>query len=49
MNWNIISFLARDLNMLGETDYQQLNTSVVEVKRMLASLVRKIDADRLAG
>jgi len=41
--------LARDLKMLGETDYQQLNSSVVEVKRMLASLVRKVDADRLAG
>ena len=33
--------LARDLNLLDETNYRQLNSGVVEVKRMLASLVRK--------
>jgi four helix bundle protein len=41
--------LARDLNLLDETNYRQLNSGVVEVKRMLASLVRKVEAERLAG
>lgn len=41
--------LARDLNLLDETDYQKLNSSIIEVKRMLASLVRKVEAERLAG
>jgi len=41
--------LARDLAFLGDPDYQNLNNSVVEVKRMLASLVRKVAAERLAG
>jgi len=34
--------LARDLKFLNETDFQQLNTSTTEVKRMLASLLRTI-------
>jgi four helix bundle protein len=41
--------LARDLNLLDETNYHQLNSSVVEVKRMLASLVRKVESERLTG
>jgi four helix bundle protein len=41
--------LARDLNLLDETNYRQLNSGVVEVKCMLASLVRKVEAERLAG
>ena len=41
--------LSRDLNMLGETTYQHLNNGVVEVKRMLASLIRKVETERLAG
>ena len=41
--------LARDLAFLSDPDYQNLNNSVVEVKRMLASLVRKVAAERLAG
>lgn len=41
--------LARDLDFLDEAIYQKLNSSVVEVKRMLASLVRKVEAERLAG
>ena len=41
--------LARDLNFLRESEYQKLHTSVVEIKRMLASLVRKVEAERLAG
>jgi four helix bundle protein len=41
--------LARDLNLLDDTSYRELNSGVVEVKRMLASLVRKVEAERLAG
>jgi four helix bundle protein len=41
--------LARDLNFLEESNYQQLNSGVVEVKRMLASLTRKVEAERLAS
>ena len=41
--------LARDLNLLGEPDYRKLHNSVVEVKRMLASLTQKVQAERLAG
>jgi len=40
--------LARDLTFLSELDYQQLNHSVVEVKRMLASLARKVEMERRA-
>src|SRR5271163_2940878 len=35
--------LARDLNLLDETNYQPLNGAVIEVKRMLASLIRKVE------
>ncbi len=38
--------LARDLKMLGEQDYQRLNRDVNEVKRMLASLSRRLRATR---
>jgi four helix bundle protein len=41
--------LARDLGYVSEPDYLALNASVVEVKRMLASLARKMEADRLVG
>src|SRR5579859_1627915 len=41
--------LARDLGYLKETDYPALNAAVVEVKRMLASLARKVEEDRLAS
>jgi four helix bundle protein len=41
--------LARDLGYLNETNYPQLNAAVVEVKRMLASLARKVEEDRLAS
>jgi len=33
--------LARDLKFLSESDYQRLETGTTEVKRMLASLIRK--------
>jgi four helix bundle protein len=41
--------LARDLGYLNETDYPLLSANVVEVKRMLASLARKVEEDRLAS
>jgi four helix bundle protein len=41
--------LARDLGFLESTDYVSLNPKVVEVKRMLASLARKVDTERLIG
>jgi four helix bundle protein len=41
--------LARDLGLLNDSDYDKLDNAVVEVKRMLASLVRKVEADRRAG
>jgi four helix bundle protein len=34
--------LARDLRFLKLTDYEPLEYSVIEVKRMLASLIQKI-------
>ena len=34
--------LARDLNLLRGTHYQQLSAKAVEVKRMLASLIRSM-------
>jgi four helix bundle protein len=41
--------LARDLNYLTESDYEVLHHGVVEIKRMLASLIRKVETERLAG
>jgi len=41
--------LARDLAFLSDVDYQKLNHAVIEVKRMLASLARKVEAERYAG
>jgi len=41
--------LAHDLSMLDETNYQRLNSAVVEVKRMLASLITKVETERLGG
>jgi four helix bundle protein len=41
--------LARDLNLLGDVEYKLMNTAVIEVKRMLASLIRKVETERLAG
>src|SRR5438552_17703240 len=38
---------ARDLNLLSEPDHRRLHNSVVEVKRMLASLTKKVEAERL--
>jgi four helix bundle protein len=38
--------LAHDLGFLSQVKYEPLNRDVVEVKRMLASLVVRVDADR---
>ena len=39
--------LARDLNLLAAENYRGMEAKVVEVKRMLAGLVRKIEQERL--
>ncbi len=39
--------LARDLGFLADTEYKQLDNKVTEVKRMLASLVRHVEAQSL--
>lgn len=38
--------LSRDLNFLKVDDYEDLQHRVTEVKRMLASLIQKVDAER---
>ena len=40
--------LAHDLGFLESSEYNHLEAAVTEVKRMLATLVLKIDADRFA-
>ena len=39
--------LARDLRMLALADYERLNVAVLEIKRMLASLIQKVQSERL--
>jgi four helix bundle protein len=41
--------LAHDLHLLETAAYGPLDAAVVEVKRMLSALVRKVAAERLAG
>jgi len=41
--------LAHELNLIANLHYEQLNNGVVTVKRMLAALLRKVNADRFAG
>ena len=38
--------LANDLRLLAAPDYERLAGDVTEVKRMLASLIKKLTADR---
>lgn len=38
--------LSRDLNFLKVDDYEDLQRRVTEVKRMLASVIQKVDAER---
>jgi four helix bundle protein len=37
--------LARDLNLLNTSNYDQLTNEVIDVKRMLASFIKKLNAD----
>ena len=37
--------LAHDLGLLGKPDHLRLESEVIEVKRMLASLIQKLKAD----
>jgi four helix bundle protein len=41
--------LAHDLGLFDEPRYRALDGRIVEVKRMLASLIRKVETERLAG
>ena len=41
--------LAHDLNFMNKVEYDAMQIRVVEVKRMLAALVRKVEAERLAS
>jgi four helix bundle protein len=41
--------LSRDLRYIGESDYRELSDGVIEIKRMLASLMQKVESERLAG
>ena len=38
--------LSRDLEYLGASDYQRLREDVIEIRKMLASLIRKVEAER---
>jgi four helix bundle protein len=38
--------LAKDLGYLSDEDYKKLDQSVIEAKKMLAGLIRKVEADR---
>jgi four helix bundle protein len=41
--------LAHDLHLLAETDYQRTVQSLSELRRMLTSLLQKIDTERFAA
>jgi len=41
--------LTRDLGFLEETRYREMRDRVVEVKKMLASLIQKVETDRFAS
>jgi len=38
--------LAKDLSFLSDNEYKKLDQSTIEVKRMLAGLIKKVEADR---
>jgi four helix bundle protein len=40
------ALLAKDLGFIGTASYDQLETQIVEVKRMLAALLLKVRAER---
>jgi four helix bundle protein len=37
---------SKDLNLLENSVHQKLSNDVIEIKRMLASLIKKLNADR---
>lgn len=37
--------LSRDLGLMGNADYEQLNLQIVEIKRMLSSLIKTLRAE----
>jgi len=39
--------LGRDLKYLGETEYKQLYSQLTELRRMLTSLILKVDVERV--
>lgn len=41
--------LSRDLNLINKLHYADLNERIVEIKRMLASLPRKVRRDASSG
>ncbi len=41
--------LAHDLGLVDHPEYKRLTEAVVEVKRMLSALARKVEVERLAG
>ena len=41
--------LARDLNFCPGQDYAKLSTALLELRRMLTALVRKVDSERHVG
>lgn len=41
--------LARDLGYIDELAHKNLNSAAVDLKKMLAALVRKVESDRLVG
>jgi len=38
--------LAKDLKLIQSTDYEELAQRAIELKRMLAALIQKLNADR---
>ncbi len=38
--------LAYDLNLMNQTNYKQLTKDATEIKRMLASLIKRLKAER---
>jgi four helix bundle protein len=37
--------LARDLQFLKDSDYQKLDKGTIEIKQMLATLIKKLKTD----
>ena len=39
--------LSRDLNYIKQTDYEDLNNQVINIKRMLTTLIKRLKADSI--